>query len=219
MNNQYIIIACYPDKGMKSSGSKGLLSFNKKKLIDHQISWIKNNNANSSVSIVADFEYSKIQKSISSDINIINAEGQNPILMCCEEFRGQNLCFIDYGCIFRWNILSKIKFENSQIICIKDPKPNNNLDVGCTVIEDSIEYMFFDLPKNKFCNIFSIIGSDTIKIEKAKIQKNLLYFEIINMLLHNKSKIMPTFISNDFIYFNHARQKNAITKFIKKSAN
>lgn len=219
MSNQYIIVACYPDKGMKSNGSKGLFSFNKKTLIDYQISWIKNNDTNSNVSIIANFEYNKIQKSISSNINVINAESSNPILRCCKEFVGQNLCFIDYGCVFRWNILSKIKFEDSQIICIKEPKPNNNLDVGCTIIKDNIEYMFFDLPKNKFCNIFTIIGPDTIKIDKAKMQNNILYFEIINMLINNKSKIIPTFIPNDFIYFNHARQKNAITKFIKKSAD
>ena len=32
----YAIIACYIDKGMKSKGSKCLMEFNKKKLLDYQ---------------------------------------------------------------------------------------------------------------------------------------------------------------------------------------
>jgi hypothetical protein len=78
--------------------------------------------------------------------------------------------------------------------------------------------MFFDLPKNKFCNIFTINKEDNHKINNNKnFQKNnLLYFEFYNLLIKLESKISPVYSTNQFIYFNNMRQKNAINKFITK---
>ena len=217
MNKRYyIIVACYPDKGMKSCGSKGLLSFNNKKLIEHQISWIRNTTSNSEIIVIADFDYTKIQKLLENNIRVLYSNSKNPILQCCDLIDDGDLCFIDYGCVFDSKILSNLKFDKSEILCIKDTIQSNNLDIGCTICDGYIEYMFFDLPKNRFTNIFTIVRSDVEKLKKLnELHDNLLYFEILNILIKHNSVIRPRYIQNNFIYFNHMRQKNAINKFIK----
>lgn len=213
---EFIIVACQPDKGMKSHGSKGMLSFNNKRLFDHQINWIKNISDN--INIIADFDFNKVSK-LKSKVNVIDAEGYNPILKCCQKFNNKHLCFIDYGCVFSYNILNKLTFKNTEIICIQDATPKNNLDIGCTITNDYIEYMFFDLPKNKFCNIVMIHKKDCeyINTNIDNMNNNLLSFEIINRIIQNGSVVKPVFIRNNFLYFNNMRQKNAINRFIKKN--
>jgi hypothetical protein len=222
MNNRYyIIVACYPDKGMKSCGSKGLLSFNNKKLIEHQISWIKAISKNNKVVVVADFDYAKIHKLlIEYGIEVLHNCNNNPILECCNNMPDGDLCFIDYGCVFNPKILSNLSFDISEVLCIREPNQSNNLDIGCTITDDYIEYMFFDLPKNSFTNVFTITQADRNKIKSINdLHDNLLYFEILNILIKYESVIRPKFIANNFIYFNHMRQKNAINKFIKQHAS
>lgn len=213
----YIIIACYPDKGMKSHGSKGLIKFENKSLLEHQIGWIKKYNPNS-ISIIADFDIQKLQKHFSNTIEIIDSNQKNPIGVCCEKFPNKKLCFIDYGCVFDMNILSFLTGESSQIVCSKGSLKNNNLDVGCTINNGYIDNMFLDLPNNKFCNMFVIEQKDGQKIKNMLTNDNLLYFEIINLLIDSGSKIKPVYLDN-FLYFNNMRQKNAINKFIKKYSN
>lgn len=210
----YVIIACYPDKGMKSHGSKGLIKFENKSLLDHQISWIKKY-SNQDIIIIADFDIQKLHKHFDNTVQVINSEQKNPIGVCCEKFDDKKLCFIDYGCIFDKKILSSLKCETSEIVCIKKNTKNTNLDVGCTINDGYIENMFLDLPNNKFCNIFTIAQNDAKIIRNTLKNNNLLYFEIINLLIDSGSKIKPVYLDN-FLYFNNMRQKNAINKFIKK---
>lgn len=214
----YVIIACYPDKGMKSCGSKGLIHFQNQKLLDHQISWISKHTKNP-ILVIANFDYPKILKSINRpNIKIIDNLGENPVVKACQILENKKLCFIDYGCIFDNKIFKDIELSvSSTVFCIKN-STNNNLDVGCIIQNDYIEHMFFDLPKNKFCNIFTISKHDCDKIisNESFNNKNLLYFEIFNLLINQNSKIKPIFIKENFIYFNNMRQKNAVNKFIKK---
>lgn len=215
----YIIVACQPDKGIKSYGSKGLIYFKDRRLLEHQIEWIRKNNHKSKICIIADFDYYKIHKNI-IDIEIIYANGKNPVSMCCSLFKNKNLCFIDYGCVFKSSELLNFTFQNSEILCCK--KDNNsyaNLEIGCTISNNSIEHMFFDLPKNKFCNIFTINKKDNMKINNNNIfqKNNLLYFEFFNLLIHFGSVISPVYTTTNFLYFNNMRQKNAINNFITKN--
>jgi hypothetical protein len=82
--------------------------------------------------------------------------------------------------------------------------------------------MYLDLPEDKFCNIFYLKEQEIkiIKNEDFFKRKNLLYFEIINKLIENNSIFNKQQVSlKDFIYFNNTRQKNGISKFIKKNPN
>lgn len=217
----YVILACYPDKGMKSLGSKSLMMFHNKKLLDHQISWIKKaTNANREIIIVCDFDYPKIYKLFNSRAKVIEVKEFNPVYTACVNSKNQNICFIDYGCMFTPDILKQLEdTQTSRIITMKN---NKDLDVGCICDDNKIEHMFFDLPENKFCNIFYLKEKEieAIKTYDFFKRKNLLYFEIINRLIENEYVINKKQVSlKDFIYFNNTRQKNGISKFIKKNPN
>lgn len=216
----YVILACYPDKGMKTHGSKSLMLFNNKKLLDHQINTIQSfnkNNKDYEIIIVSSFDTLKLQKSF-NNIKVIDCIEYNPVYTGCINSKYKNLLYIDYGCVFNQRTLNSIKFNHSSVLCYSNNK-KSPLDIGCISDEFSnLVNMFFDLPNNKFCNIFYINehSSNKIRSNSKYNTKNLLYFEIINMLIAADEifKISTT-NHNDFIYFNKMRQKNAISKFYK----
>lgn len=220
----YAIIACYPDKGMKSYGSKGLIHFDKKRFIEHQIDVINsmhNKKYKHEIIVIGDFDVQKIEKAISDRVSVVSIENFNPIHRACIEAKYKQILFIDYGCLFNKNLLLKTNKNYSEVVCTKNYKIGK-LDIGCIINNNKIDHMFFDLPDHKFCNIFYLSNSDISKIlnQKKFHNHNLLYFEMINMLIDTGSVIGANHINNnEFIYFNNMRQKNAITKFIKKISN
>ena len=219
-NITYAIIGCYPDKGMKSHGSKGLISFNNKRLFEHQLDWIQNTNTHNEYEtiLICDFDIAKIKKTlISSKIKIHQVNNTNPIYAACELSKYDNLIIIDYGCLFNPVILDN--FKRTSILCVTD---NEHLDTGCVIKDNIVEHIFLDLHDDKFCNIFRISREDKTKILSNNKYKsfNLLYFEILNMLIDSGSKVMAKKIDRkDFFYFTQMRQKNAANKFIKKLSN
>lgn len=217
----YVIIACYPDKGMKSYGSKGLMVFNNKRLLDYQIDLInksQNIKNNYEIIILCDFDIQKIYKNYNKKIRVEFLNKQNPIHKAAQIAKYNNILFIDYGCLFHISVIKNINTDNSNIICVKDHKISK-LDIGCIIDKNkTLQHMFFDLPDNKFCNMFLISGRDRNKILSNNIyhRYNLLYFEILNQLKNDGSIIDVNYIQNNkFIYFNNMRQKNGISKFIK----
>lgn len=214
----YIIIACYPDKGMKSYGSKSLIDFNKKKLLQYQIDCIaKGGHNNYEIIVISDFEIQKIQK-IFDKVEVVPLSNNNPIYLGCKLSKYPQTVFIDYGCLFSKNILNEIT-KTSCIICSKSSK-NSSLDVGCLIKNRFLEHIFFDISDNKFCNMFSISPNDKKKILQADDLGyfNLLSFEIINKLIDTGSAFDAKFAGpQDFLYFNNMRQKNAVNKFIKQT--
>lgn len=221
METSYVIIACYPDKGMKSYGSKSLIDFNKKKLLQYQIDIIKKHSlSNSEIVVISDFETQKITKYFADQALIVPLEASNPIYTGCEKAQYKNIVFIDYGCVFKYGIIKKIA-TSSAVVCSNNAR-SSKLDVGCLVEDNKLKHIFLDLPNHRFCNIFSICEQDKFKILQNKDfgYFNLLSFEIINMLVDSGSKFdIHDIKQEDFIYFNHMRQKNAVTKFIKKITN
>lgn len=221
MNNiSYVIMACYPDKGMKSHGSKSLMTFNNNKLLDYQLSVIKqlhHKKDNYEIILVCDFDILKTQKYFSDKVKIIQSDKFNPVYTGASAAKYANVLFIDYGCIFDKEIIQQLtKDYYSKILCVKKYK-HGKLDVGCIQTDESLHF-FFDLPNNKFCNMFYLIETDlrAIITNKKYGIYNLLYFEILNML-NNNNQIKIAYADNmNFIYFNNMRQKNAINKFLSK---
>lgn len=222
MNNiSYIILACYPDKGMKSHGSKGLMVFNQEKLFDHQINIIEqqSKNKNYEIIILSNFDVHKIIKNINRrKVRVVELENnKNPIHFGCSIAQNSKILFIDYGLVFNKKALSEIRLSNtSEILCSRDKR--NNLEVGCVITTKGVEHLFFGVDEYKFCNMFYICESDYEKIiaNTGCHAYNLLYFEIINFLISDGSPVFARYTDNkNFVYFNHMRQKNGINKFIK----
>lgn len=214
----YIIIGCYPDKGMKSYGSKSLMVFSNKKLLEHQIETIRKSHSNKDnyeIVVICDFDIQKVTKYFPK-IKIIKLNDTNPIYQGCLLARYDNVCFIDYGCVFEPSSI-QYKEEVSKILCTKNNK-NNKLEIGCVSEKNIVKHMFFDLPDHKFCNIFFLCQEDKKHILNNKdcSRHNLLYFEILNTLISSGVSIKISDIdTNKFIFFNNMRQKNAINRFIK----
>lgn len=222
IGTSYIIIACYPDKGMKSYGSKSLIEFNKKKLLQYQIDTIKKDQQSKTyeIIVISDFDTIKLQKHFDNQVRIIQLEDYNPIYLACEHSKYSHVVFIDYGCLFEYKILKPL-LKNSTVVCSKYTKVPN-LEIGCISNEHLVKHMFFDLPDHKFCNIFSLCQQDKNKIlQNSRLSYfNLLSFEIINTLIESGSCFRIHNIQNEnFLYFNHMRQKNAANKFVKKTTN
>lgn len=216
----YIIIACYPDKGMKSYGNKSLMEFNKKKLLQYQIDSIRKdkNSKSYEIIVISDFETLKLQKYFDNQVKIISLGSHNPIYTGCINSSYSHLVFIDYGCLFDNKILKHFICD-SAVLCAK-PNKTNNLDIGCIVNNSSVKHMFFDLPEHKFCNMFSLCANDKKKIlQNPKLSYfNLLAFEMINALIESGSNFGTHNVNSDsFLYFNNMRQKNAANKFVKKT--
>lgn len=221
----YAIMACHPDKGMKSLGSKGLIDFNHKKLFEYQLEWIKKiqKNKNYEIILICDFDFIKIKKIFANSmIRVYQCHDANPIFTACLESKYDTLICIDYGCLFRPSALLSIQNNNTSAVLCVDNDKYNQLDTGCIAKNNFVEHIFFDLPSHKFSNIFLICGTDKLKILNNQRYKyfNLLYFEILNMLIDSGSSIkLGTITNKDFIYFTQMRQKNAINRFIKNINN
>jgi len=216
----YVILACNIDKGMKSFGSKGLMVFQNKKLLDYQITWIKKQKPKGAeIIVVAGFDFIKIQKSFDKNAKIIKSDQNNPIYYACVEAKNDNVYFIDYGCLFNPQVIPCI--DNLDTSTIITTEKSADLCVGCITKENQIEHMFLDLQQHKFCNMFYLVKEDIIKIKTDPFYQrhNILNFEIINKLVDTGSTINRANISpKDFVYFHNMRQKNVISKFIKKHA-
>lgn len=218
----YIIVACYPDKGMKSYGSKSLLEFNKKKLLQYQIDSIRQDQSSKpyEIIVISDFDTVKLQKYFDNQVKIIALESYNPIYTGSLHSKYQHLVFIDYGCLFDHKIL-RLLTKHSAVVCAKQNK-TQNLDIGCIINEKLVKHMFFDLPEHKFCNMFCLCETDKNKIlQNPKLSYfNLLSFEIINTLIESGSCFdIHNINTESFLYFNNMRQKNAANKFVKKIYN
>lgn len=219
-NITYVILACYPDRGMKSYGSKGLMIFNKKKLFEYQISAIQklNKTDDYEIIIICNFDYQKIIKAVGNKVNVIQLDSEkNPIHQACCASKNSRILFLDYGLIFNKKALSDIELsDQSEILCTN--AKNNNLEVGCVIGQYGIEHLFLGLDSHKFCNLFYICDNDYEKIiaNNSYHAYNLLYFEIINQLISTGSRVTARHTNNkNFFYFNSMRQKNGINKFIK----
>lgn len=218
MKITYAIIACYPDRGMKSYGSKSLITFGKRKLIEYQLDIIKKNTIDDyEIIVISNFDTVKLDKLFgSTSIRIIPLKKYNPIQLACREANYDNIIFIDYGCLVNYKVLKKLAGRS----CVVCTNTNSLLDIGCIINDTKVDHMFFDLPDHKFCKIFALSPKDKNLVTNDTYNFNLLPFEIINRLILRGSTFNFDIVkSEEFIYFTHMRQKSDVNKFIKKIFN
>ena len=176
---------------MKSKGSKSLIEFGNKKLLDYQIDKITKNNKHTKsyeIIVITNFEYHKIAKSFQDKVIVHHLdENINPVAKICELSKYKNIFFIDYGCLYtKETIDNKIEKNNKSTVFITKNK-NTKLDIGVLLnANNTARHLFFDLPNQKFTNMFFLCQADVMAILKNKkmYQENLMYFEILNYLVN-----------------------------------
>jgi hypothetical protein len=189
-------------KGMKSLGSKALLTIKNSTLVlDYQIEQLKKIDQNCNIFIGTGFESDKIRKAVAKYSRVHIIENQNYVntnqaklikLFIDQRFSQSNLLIISNGVLFK---NSSIKYAGrSKIFLIDKPKPNFN--IGCNDSED-LHYLFYDLPTP--WSECVLLDSDTIKYMKCICDSQnidqLFLFELINILIE-KHKIV---FDKDFI--------------------
>jgi len=223
----YAILACYVDKGMRSKGSKSLIEFDKKKLLEYQLDRInsanKRNKTEYEILLVSNFQFAKIKKNFSDQINVIEMEQDtNPVATVCKKSKYDTILFIDYGCVYTKQIIKNITQKDNALIVTTNQNNNNNLEVGvfCENKNHNVRHLFYGIEKNKFTNMFLLNKTSKHKLlsDKKTHRKNLMYFEILNYLIEKGVDIENYSLEKDsFVYFNNVRQTNGISKFIKKT--
>jgi choline kinase len=200
MKYNIILMSYEITKGMKSKGSKGLSVLTKNKtqdfLINHQITTLNNlcSFTNNHFSIVLGFDKDKIKKKIDlQTIKVIDNDkydtlGQAYALLLAMENidRTQNTIVATSNMLLDINenaLKNYNELENSSIITTT--KENNDLNIGVTTgADNSIEYMFFDLPSMFWTEVF-ILHHKNYQLFKDLCSKNKhkSLFEIINLSL------------------------------------
>jgi hypothetical protein len=221
----YAIMGSNIDKGMKSKGSKSLIEFNKRKLLDYQIDQInlahKYKNIDYEIIVITNFECSKIEKLYGNKLSVYELETEkNVVIKGCEISKYKNIFFIDCGCVFEAQAIIKT-LDQARSAVLGSKSLSNNLDMGIfSDKSDAVHSLFFDLSEKRFSNMFFLCEHHVKYLlgNKDLYRSNLMYFEIINTIIDDQiHKIYYQQIKNNlFIYFNNTRQKNGISKFIKK---
>jgi len=189
-----LIIAPEITKGMKSIGSKALLSLKGSlTILEYQIQQIKNSIPSSKITIATGFDADKIKKDIplKYKLNFLHNDRYKTtnqtecINLYLEKENCQNLLIIPNGIIFKNIDFNLVNDSMSRIFMID--KPKNNFTIGSS---DSIyaEYLFYDLPivwsECVFFDYEAIL--EIKKILKLEKIEQLYVFELINKLIDKK---------------------------------
>lgn len=181
-------------KGMKSYGPKATIPIGKKKtpLIVDQISKIKQNKHRFNIHVIIGFEHKKIISIIEDykikNINLVYDEqyeshnSSGALLSVIESIQNKFIVFEDGV------ISSEIPNINSSYLPLLD-KHNEQFNIGTTISDTKIEYLFYDLP-NLWAEFFSVSSEDSKQIKELLISnrtkiKKMFLFEMINFLIDN----------------------------------
>lgn len=198
-----ILLATLPDSGIKSLGSKSLLWFKDKYLIEYQLDTIRSalKNISHDITIMCGFDAHRVSKALVSYCEKFNI---NLIKQTCDphlNFVGsflygldyvsyENVLSINYGTIFKKNTITELLDNMSQnkVGVTKNNSLNENIKIGCLLNNENIINIFYNLGQHKYLDI-NYWTADTIKYIKQYISindhKNKFMFELINLLHEN----------------------------------
>lgn len=216
-----LILATLPDSGIKSLGSKSLLLYKNKYIIEYQLDTIKQSlkGIEHDITIMSGFDSNRLYKTLDPiisgrNIKIIkqNSDGLNfcgSFIQGIEHTKHDNIISINYGSVFKPSIISSlIQQRNTNLVGVsKDHTVNNNLNTGCYFEKNNeVLNIFFNLGEYKYLDM-NYWSSDTIRYIRSNHSrlnnnfKNRFMFEIINYLIDNNHtfKAQHTKIS-DFVF-------------------
>lgn len=180
---------------MKSYGCKSLLTIKNDKLIDIQISNIKNTFPINEIILITGFDSDRLINNSPKDIIKIENEKYyennvvRSIAIGLRATKDNDHVLIVFGDIlFNQECLNKININESSIIISNDM---DDSEVGCNINgKNQLEYMMFDLP-NKWGHIIYLTSKELTIFKKIINNKNLekkFCFEIINEVINQGGK-------------------------------
>lgn len=200
-----IILLSEITKGMKSIGSKALLSINETTtILDHQISYLKKNYNPKQIILCTGFDHDRIVKSTQKYKNIIycfndgyDTENQcGSLIKCIKNIDINDALIITNGLI----LFDKIKLGNKSTTYftknLADKK--HKFDIGISSETDA--YLFFDL-ENKWIELLYLCKNqiDAIKNNyKINYISRLFLFELINELNKQQNNIDYVIINQKY---------------------
>lgn len=211
MKISFIITCPYYDNGIKSLGSKCLLSTKRKKIIEKQYYAIEKfcENIEHEIILVNSIEHTKTQKFIEKKLpqikyTYVNCENINyggSFIKGLELAKHPNVINIECGLVISQRSIKEIKTENTDISvgCITEKhKQNTDIELGCTIDENSITNIFFGL-EHKYIGMLYI--NDRVKTfildnHNFDKHKNKFIFEIINNCIYRGYSCQPSIIKN-----------------------
>ena len=215
-------------KGMKSFGPKALITIRGKTLIEHQISILRSVYKNNHIYLLTGFESDRIKKTILTskiispkNISIFenkqyDTSGQmtSVVSYIRQKENNNGAIFINNGIITKFNFAKNFNKSNNSIFLIKGKK--NNFNIGCAD-QNSIEYLFYDLPVLWSECIY--LNNETMSIVKDMLLphelKTLFFFELVNKLLERSVSFDKVMIPKTQITkINHIKDINKAKIFI-----
>ncbi len=215
-------------KGMKSFGPKALITIRGKTLIEHQISILRSVYKNNHIYLLTGFESDRIKKTILTskiispkNISILenkqyDTSGQmtSVVSYIRQKENNNGAIFINNGIITKFNFAKNFNKSNNSIFLIKGKK--NNFNIGCAD-QNSIEYLFYDLPVLWSECIY--LNNETMSIVKDMLLphelKTLFFFELVNKLLERSVSFDKVMIPKTQITkINHIKDINKAKIFI-----
>jgi choline kinase len=198
-----VILATLPDNGIKSLGSKSLLPFRGKYLIEHQLEAIRHGlkNKKYDITIMSGFDNQRMIKSLSSiakkyDIKIIkqdyttNLNFGGSLIESIGYSRYPNILSINYGVLFKPSIISSIvqTKETNKVTVSNNHSYNSNIKVGCYDENNKIVNLFYNLGNKKYMDI-NYWTAPTVKFIQNNISfqdyHNRFIFELVNLLINH----------------------------------
>lgn len=191
----FIITCPYYDNGIKSLGSKCLLSIGRKKIIEKQCFAIDRfcKEIDYEIILVNSIEHYKTQKFLEKKLpnvkyvyaNYENINYGGSLIKGLGLVKYPNIINIECGLIFSSRSIERFNISDSDIAigCITEKhKQNSDLELGCTITQDNVVNLFFGL-ENKQIGIYYMNSQikdfilDNLEFEN---HKNKFLFEIIN---------------------------------------
>lgn len=199
-----IILVPEITKGMKSIGSKALISIDhRKSIIEHQIEYLQKNYANISITVATGFDADKIQKK-TKRYNIKTMHNHKydetnhgmSLSMYLQNAKSiKNLLIISNGILLK----EKLPISGDKSIIYALNKKNSDYTIGLNITEaNKPTYLFYDFPISWSECVF--LNTDSIeKLREVLVKETMgqmFLFEIINYLLDSDCKFKTEKIAN-----------------------
>lgn len=200
-----IILVSEITKGMKSIGSKALISIDhRKSIIEHQIEYLQKNYKNIDITVATGFDADKIQKKTKRYTNIATIYNDRyddtnhgmSLFMYLQRMKTiKNLLIISNGILLKEKLPTSI--DESIIYALT--KKNNDYTIGLNITEkNKPTYLFYDFPISWSECVF-LDASSIDKLREILVKDNMrqmFLFEIINYLLDSDCRFKTEKIAN-----------------------